>query len=146
MKTSTLIIAFLIFTWGTAQDQNFIPSPSDYFVIEGDTIVNTSIELKEVVLFQPLRFYDYEEAKRYVILRQRTHKVYPYAKMASDRLNLLTKRLESIKSKRKKRVYLKRVEDFIYDEFEKELKKLSRSQGHILIKFCLLYTSPSPRD
>ena len=118
-----------------------------------------------MVLFQPLRFYDYEEAKRYVILRHRTHKVYPYAKMASDRLNLLTKRLEAIKSKRKKRVYLKRVEDFIYNEFEKELKKLSRAQGRILIKLvhrqtgntthdlvkelrngCLLYTSPSPRD
>jgi hypothetical protein len=26
------------------------------------------------------------------------------------------------------------MEDFIYDEFEKELKKLSRSQGRILIK------------
>ena len=146
MKTPTLIIAFLIFTWGTAQDQNFIPSPSDYFVIEGDTIVNASIELKEVVLFQPLRFYDYEEAKRYVILRHRTHKVYPYAKMASDRLNLLTKRLESIKSKRKKRVYLKRVEDFIYDEFEKELKKLSRSQGHILIKLVHRQTGNTTHD
>ena len=146
MKTPNLIISFFIFTWGIAQNQNFIPSTSDYFVIEGDTIINTIIELKEVVLFQPLRFYDYEEAKRYVILRQRTHKVYPYAKMASDRLNLLTKRLESIKSKRKKRVYLKRVEDFIYDEFEKELKKLSRSQGHILIKLVHRQTGNTTHD
>lgn len=146
MKTPNLIIAFLIFTWGTAQDQNFIPSPSDYFVIEGDTIVNSSIELKEVVLFQPLRFYDYEEAKRYVILRQRTHKVYPYAKMASDRLNLLTKRLEVIKSKRNRRVYLKHIEDFIYDEFEKELKKLSRSQGRILIKLVHRQTGETTHD
>ena len=30
--------------------------------------------------------------------------------------------------------FLKRLEDFIYNEFEKELKKLSRSQGRILIK------------
>jgi hypothetical protein len=43
-------------------------------------------------------------------------------------------RLESIKSKRKKKVYIKRIEKFIYDEFEEELKKLSRSQGRILIK------------
>ena len=146
MKTPSLIITFFIFTWGIAQDQNFIPSPSDYFVIEGDTIVNTSIKLKEVVLFQPLRFNDYEEAKRYVILRHRTHKVYPYAKMASDRLNLLTKRLEAIKSKRKKRLYLKRVEDFIYDEFEKELKKLSRSQGRILIKLVHRQTGNTTHD
>ena len=31
-------------------------------------------------------------------------------------------------------MYLKRIESFIYDEFEQELKKLSRSQGRILIK------------
>ena len=146
MKTPTLTIAFLIFSWAVAQDQNFIPSPLDYFVIEGDTIVNTSIELEEVVLFQPLRFYNYEDAKRYVILRNRTHKVYPYAKMASDRLNILTKRLEVIKSKRKRRVYLKRIEDFIYDEFEKDLKKLSRSQGRILIKLVHRQTGETTHD
>jgi hypothetical protein len=110
------------------------PLPEDYFVIEGDTIVNSSIQLKEVVLFQPLKFYNYDEAKRYVILRERTLKVYPYAKIAADRFNILTARLKQIKSKRKRRVYLKRIEDFVYKEFEKELKKLSRSQGRILIK------------
>ena len=43
-------------------------------------------------------------------------------------------RLEKIKSKRSRRIYVKRVEKFIYEEFEEELKKLSRSQGRILIK------------
>ena len=133
MKPLTLVTFFLMNVWCNAQTQS-PPHPEDYFVIEGDTIVNSSIELKEVVLFQPLRFYNYDEAKRYVILRERTYKVYPYAKMAADRLNVLTERLEQIKSKRQRRKYLKRLENFIYDEFEKELKKLSRSQGRILIR------------
>jgi hypothetical protein len=90
--------------------------------------------LKEVVVFQPLKFYSYNEAKHYVILRDRTYRVYTYAKLAADRLNVLTERLDQIKSKRKRRVYLKRIENFIYNEFEQELKKLSRSQGSILIK------------
>ena len=134
MKTLTLITVFLLMVWSNAPAQISPPLPEDYFIIEGDTIINSSIQLKEVVLFQPLRFYNYDEAKRYVILRERTYKVYPYAKIAADRLNVLTGRLEQIKSKRKRRVYLRRMEDFIYDEFEKELKKLSRSQGRILIK------------
>jgi hypothetical protein len=134
MKLPTLVMLFLTIALVNAQNQGQIPVPEDYFVIEGDTIINSSIELKEVVVFQPLKFYNYEEAKRYVILRERTFRVYPYAKLASDRLNVLTNRLEQIKSKRKKRIYLKRIENFIYDEFEKELKKLSRSQGRILIK------------
>ena len=133
MKTAVLF-AFFVGFWLHGQRELEIPPPENYFVIEGDTIINNNIELKEVVLFQPLRFYNYEEAKRYVILRERTYRVYPYAKMASDRLNILTERFSSIESKRKRKVYLKRVENFIYKEFEEELKKLSRSQGKILIK------------
>lgn len=133
MKPLASVTVFLVIVWGNAQTEN-PPLPEDYFVIEGDTIINSSIELKEVVLFQPLRFYNYDEAKRYVILRERTFRVYPYAKMAADRLNILNGRLEQIRSKRKRKIYLKRLERFIYDEFEKELKKLSRSQGRILIK------------
>ena len=133
MKLLALVTAFLVIVWSNAQTQR--PSyPEDYFIIEGDTIVNSRIELREIVLFQPLRFYNYDEAKRYVILRERTYKVYPYAKMAADRLNILILRINQIKSKRQRRTYLKRLESFIYDEFEKELKKLSRFQGRILIK------------
>ena len=106
----------------------------DYFVIEGDTIIRSEIELKEVIVFQPLKFVSYEEAKHYILLRQRTLRVYQYAKLAADRLNILTERLNQINSKRKKRKYLRLIEDFIYDEFELELRKLSRSQGKILIK------------
>ena len=106
----------------------------DYFVIEGDTIIRSEIELKEVIVFQPLKFISYDEAKRYILLRQRTFRVYQYAKLAADRLNILTERLNQINSKRKKRKYLRLIEDFIYDEFELELRKLSRSQGKILIK------------
>ena len=106
----------------------------DYFVIEGDTIIRSEIELKEVVVFQPLKFVSYQEAKRYILLRQRTLRVYQYAKLAADRLKILTERLNQINSQRKKRKYLRLIEDFIYNEFELELRKLSRSQGKILIK------------
>ena len=106
----------------------------NFFVIEGDTILRSEIELKEVIVFQPLKFSSYEEAKSYILLRQRTLRVYQYAKLAADRLKVLTERLNQIDSKRKKRKYLRMIEDFIYNEFELELKKLSRSQGKILIK------------
>ena len=134
MKPLTLMTFLLVILCRNVSAQILPPLSEDFFVIEGDTIINSSIQLKEVVLFEPLRFNNYQEAKRYVILRERTFKVYPYAKIAADRLNVLTGRLKQIKSKRKRKIYLRRMEDFIYDEFEKELKKLSRSQGRILIK------------
>ena len=103
-------------------------------LIEGDSIPNASVQLDEVVLFPPLQFASYDSAKQYAILRARTLKVYPYAKLAADRLQILNERLNTIKKKRQRRKYLKRLESFIYGEFEQELKKLSRSQGRILIK------------
>lgn len=103
-------------------------------LIEGDSVPNASVQLDEVVLFPPLQFASYDSAKQYAILRARTLKVYPYAKLAADRLQILNERLNTIKKKRQRRKYLKRLESFIYGEFEQELKKLSRSQGRILIK------------
>ncbi len=117
-----LFIAFLIiFSKATSQDNEDLKNrPLDFFVIEGDTIVRSEIDLKEVIVFQPLRFDNYEEAKRYVLLRRRTRKVYPYAKLAAERMNVLSERLQTIKSKRKRKVYIKRMESFVYDEFEED--------------------------
>ena len=146
MKPHALMTVILVMACFNLLAQKSPPLPEDYFVIEGDTIINSSIQLEEVVLFQPLKFYNYDEAKKYVILRERTYKVYPYAKIAADRLNVFTRRLEQIKSKRKRRVYLMRMEDFVYDEFEKELKKLSRSQGRILIKLVNRQTGETTHE
>ena len=99
-----------------------------------DSIPLGGIVLDEVVVFKPLRFKDYESLKQYAILRNRTLKVYPYAKLAADRLEVLNNRLQQIQKKSMRKRYLKRLEKFIYEEFEAELKKLSRSQGRILIK------------
>ena len=104
------------------------------FLFPGDSIPTNTFMLDEVTVFQPLKFDNDEEIKRYVILRYRVKKVYPYAKLASERMNRIDSRVDSINSKRKKRLYLKKLEKFVYDEFSDELRKLSRSQGRILVK------------
>ena len=104
------------------------------FLFPGDSIPTNTFVLDEVTVFQPLKFKNDEEIRKYVILRYRVKKVYPYAKLASERMNRIDSRVDSIKSKRKKRLYLKKLEKFVYDEFSDELRKLSRSQGRILVK------------
>ena len=96
-----------------------------------------------MVVFQPLRFKSREELKRYVILRQRVFRVYPYAKLAAERLTVLNERLENIESKRGRK--MQRLEKFIYEEFEEELKKLSKSQGRILIRLVHRQTGSTTR-
>ena len=116
------------------------------YKFETDSLPDSGIRLKEVMLFQPLRFKSMNQLRDYVILRNRTLRVYPYAKLASDRLDTLSKRLTNIKGKKRKRTYLKRIEKFIYDEFEVELRKLSRSQGRILIKLVHRQTGATTHD
>jgi hypothetical protein len=54
--------------------------------------------------------------------------------LASERLTILNRGLASLKTNREKKKYFKIVEDYLSNEFEATLKKLSRKQGQILVK------------
>lgn len=105
-----------------------------YMIIEGDSIPVTEIELDEVLMLPNLSFKDRDARIRYVILRRKTLKVYPYAKLAAERLEALNKRLATLKRKREKKKYARVINKYIEDEFSAELKKLTKTEGQILIK------------
>ncbi|MGR7814041.1 DUF4294 domain-containing protein [Lacinutrix undariae] len=135
MKLFPLLFCFFT-TVLVAQIQ---PVPQDstavkYIIIEGDSTATSAIELNEVILLNRLKFGNKEERRRYLILRRKTIKVYPYAKLAAERLTSLTERLESLDSKRNQKKYAKMVQRYIEDEFSAELKKLTKTEGQILVK------------
>ena len=123
------LIFFLQFVTVFSQDEN-----STYFKIEGDSVFKKEIDLKEVVIYKPVIFADNQERLDYFVLKRKVLKVYPYAKMASERLAKLNDRLNKIKSKRKKKKYTKMLEKFLQEELTAELKKLTRTEGQILVK------------
>ena len=123
------LIFFLQFVTVFSQDEN-----STYFKIEGDSIFKKEIDLKEVVVYKPVIFADNQERLDYFVLKRKVLKVYPYAKMASERLAKLNDRLDKIKSKRKKKKYTKILEKFLQEELTAELRKLTRTEGQILVK------------
>ncbi|TVZ27665.1 uncharacterized protein DUF4294 [Gillisia sp. Hel_I_86] len=106
----------------------------EYFIVMGDTIVRETIDLDEVLILGRLKFGSDQARRRYLILRRKTRKVYPYAKLASERLLELESRLDQIKSKRDRKRYTKIVQNYIDDQFSAELKKLTRTEGQILVK------------
>ncbi|HEY5689475.1 MAG TPA: DUF4294 domain-containing protein [Yeosuana sp.] len=106
----------------------------DYYIIDGDSIPRETINLDEVYVLNKLKFDSKEDRMRYLILRRKTIKVYPYAKMAADRLDSLNTRLEKLKTKREKKKYTKVIQKYIEGEFSDRLKKLTRTEGQILIK------------
>lgn len=105
-----------------------------YYIIEGDSIAHDMISLEEVVLLEKLQFNSELERRQYLILRRKTRKVYPYAKLAAERLVTMNERLRTLKRKRDRRVYTKRVQNYVENEFADQLKKLTRSEGQILVK------------
>ncbi|WP_460218681.1 DUF4294 domain-containing protein [Psychroserpens sp. MEBiC05023] len=105
-----------------------------YIYVEGDSIPKTAIDLNEVLLLNKLKFSSREERVKYLILKRKTLKVYPYAKLAAERLTSLNERLATLESKRKKKKYAKKIQKYIEDEFSAELKKLTKTEGQILVK------------
>ena len=95
-----LLFFFTIVNTYTQQIEN--DSISEYIRISGDTIVKGTIGLNEVVLLPKRPFYNSDQIRKYLILKRKTLKVYPYSVMASDRLNSLNERLNLIKTKRGK--------------------------------------------
>ncbi len=106
----------------------------EYLIIKGDSIPRISIDLEQVRLLHKLRFDNKKERIRYLILRRKTMKVYPYAKMAAERLDSMRKQMTTLKRNREKKRYTKRIQKYIEGEFSDELKKLTRTEGQILIK------------
>ncbi len=117
-----------------------------YYIIEGDTIPREFIDLDEVVLLNKLEFNSKEDRRRYLILRRKTRKVYPYAKLASERLTTMTERLKTVEKKRDQRRYTKRIQKYIEEEFSEKLKKLTRTEGQILVKLIHRQTGRTAFD
>ncbi|MFD2791923.1 hypothetical protein KCTC52924_00026 [Arenibacter antarcticus] len=117
-----------------------------YIIMEGDSVMQSSIALNEVFIFGKLKFSSYNDKLRYYILRRKTIKVYPYAKLAAERLVELNDSLVYIKKNRHKRKFTRNVQKFIEDEFSEELKKLTRTEGQILVKLIYRQTGTTAFD
>ncbi|MFY8065473.1 MAG: DUF4294 domain-containing protein [Flavobacterium sp.] len=129
---SKKLIYFLLFFplsfISNAQITNDSLAKRDAIIEAKDTIV----PLEEVVVYR--HKWNAEEKKEFQLLQNRVYKVYPLAKIAADRLTVLNKNMDKMKTNREKKKYFKIVEDYMENEFTGQLKKLSRKQGQILVK------------
>jgi len=117
-----------------------------YYIIEGDTIAREMINLDEVYLLKKVKFMSEKDRRRYLILRRKTRKVYPYAKLAAERLTTMTERLKTIEKKSDKKRYTKQVQNYIEGEFSEKLKKLTHTEGQILVKLIHRQTGRTAYD
>jgi hypothetical protein len=142
MKYFFFFISFLISTNSFSQVVDSLKT--DY---SQDSIIY-SIELNEIIVTKD-GVYDEilnAERKKLQILRRRVFKVYPYAKLTSEKLLYINETLAKLKTEKEKKKFLKIAENFLQEEFEPRLKKLSRKDGQILVKLIHRQTGTSTFD
>jgi len=103
------------------------------YIIEGkDTIPVVNLPIVNIDEFGNADYL--KNLKEYYRLRFNVIKVYPYARLAAVKLNEMNSKMATMKNDREKRKYKKSVEEQVRKDFEVQIKKLSISQGNILIK------------
>lgn len=124
-------ISFIAFSQKKETDS--LPNNIDdyIFVKPGDSVI---IQLKGISLLPKPKFNSREDIRYYLWFKKKVFKSYPYAKLASERLDSLNARLNRIDSKYQKRRYTKLVQNYIEGEFTDQIKKMTTTEGRLLIK------------
>ena len=104
-------------------------------IVNGDTVVFANLEdISIPTPFSKPLFENKLEEKRFNRLIYNLKKVYPYAKVARIKLTEMNQHFVTLKTDRERKDYTKQVEREIRDQFEGQLKDLTRTQGMLLIK------------
>ena len=93
LKLFSTIVIFFVAASSLLHSQN----EEIYYKFDGDSISKKEFELSEVTVYNEINFKDADERIKYLILRRKTLKVYPYATKAAERLNKLNDRLANLK-------------------------------------------------
>ena len=108
---------------------------------DGDSIFVAN-NLPEVSLSSPRKFKSREEYTRYRRYLRYAATVYPYAKEAIRIFREVEFATNNMK-KRKRKKHVKKLQKELKEEFEEPLKKLSKTQGKILVKMIERETGKS---
>ena len=99
---------------------------------EGEMI--PSFTYGDVYVFKKLVFKNARQAKKYYNIANNIKKVYPIACEIQRTVNRTIAHLDSLPTKKEKDAYLKQAEKDLKAEYYPKLRKLTFSQGKLLIK------------
>lgn len=101
-------------------------------IYEGDTI--PCVQLKTVYIFRPLSFKSEKERIEYYRLVRNVKKVYPISKEVNRAIIETYEYLQTLPNEKARNKHIKRVEKGLKEQYTPQMKKLSFSQGKLLIK------------
>lgn len=101
-------------------------------VVNGDTL--PVVNLREIFVFPDVKFKNKRQQKQYDRLVRDVKRTLPYAKLIYDTLIETYEYIETLPTEKEQRVHIKRMEKELFEQYKPELKRLTFSQGKLLIK------------
>lgn len=129
------IVYILCTTTGYAQTVSppSIPEGVQKAYVEGsDTIA--VVHLRDVYVYPQVKFKNKRQQAKYNKLVRDVKRTLPYAKMVYETLIETYEYMETLPDDKARQAHLKRMEKELFAQYKPELKKLSFSQGKLLIK------------
>jgi hypothetical protein len=140
MKRSLLILfvtGLLSLSAFTTQAQQQIQSPVKGIVVRacvynGDTI--PCAEMRQLYVYAPLHFRNKRAKKQFDRLVRDVKKTLPIAKLIHEKVEEADAHLQTIHDKKERKAYIKETEKQLKKEYTPVMKKLTFSQGKLLIR------------
>jgi len=104
---------------------------TQWIVYEGDTI--SYIPLHDVYCFPEMKFKNKRQEDFYWKTVRDVKKTLPYAKIAGKIMGETDRQLKEIDNEKEREKFLKQKEKELFAEFESDLRKMTISQGKMLI-------------
>jgi hypothetical protein len=131
MKKSFCIVLFLIPLISFSQKAEKDIKADEFYIIKNDSF---TIPLDEIFVLDRRKFKSKDERRYYYWYYKKVQRAYPFAQIAADTLVRINAELDGITSKRKKKRKIKEIQQYMEGEFSDQLKKLTKTEGRILIK------------
>lgn len=112
---------------------NAVPEGVQRAYLEGGDTVAV-VNLREVYVYPQVRFKNKRQEAKYTKLVRDVKRTLPYAKMVYETLIETYEYMETLPDDKARQAHLKRMEKDLFAQYKPELKKLSFSQGKLLIK------------
>ena len=145
MKRKIYTSVILCLLTGLLYAQHVQPMHKKYLtpscIYEGDTI--PSIRLRTVYVYKPYVFKNNRERKRYNRLVRNVKKTLPIAKEINKIIIETYEYLQTIPNEKDRQKHIKLVEKGLKQQYTPRMKKLSYSQGKLLIKLVNRQTNSS---
>jgi len=103
--------------------------------VERNGEVLPEVEIREVTVFaKPASSAKKREYRQNERLIYNIKRVYPYALIVRERLKEVNAELEKMSSERERKKYMNEVEKDVFANYEDDMRKMTLTQGKILIK------------